>query len=253
MSKSLAPNMSCHAQAPSQLRFHIRSVAISDGSLSSLRGAVLPSCRIGLVPLEYAPVSPIRFGPSALSPPSSYESTSPSLRHCTCKGKLYRPPPLEHWPGTSVISSRPLQMPLALPPFSKRVPLINILAASCAYAYAIYTFCFCLKISASLCRANDVSCIFGNCGLRPKRDLRFLSFRQRGTTFFGSLLTCRFLLRLLAILLSLVTACGVPCRQLSSSWWGHKPIALTSHSGGRCGSVSKGLATLSPPELKAAG
>jgi len=46
-----------------------------------------------------------------------------------------------------------------------------------------------------------------------KRNLRFLSFRQRGTTFFGLLLPCCLFLCLLAILFSLITACGTPCRQ----------------------------------------
>jgi hypothetical protein len=83
--------------------------------------------------------------------------------------------------------------------------------------YDVYTFCFCLKISASLCRANDASCIRANRDLISKKDLRFLSFCQRGTTFFGFLLSCCLLLCLLAILLSLVTACEVRYRQQEQS------------------------------------
>jgi len=59
-----------------------------------------------------------------------------------------------------------------------------------------------------------VSCIRANRDLRSKKHLRFLSFRQRGTTFFGFLLSCRCLLLCLqAVLLPLVTACQVRYRQ----------------------------------------
>jgi len=122
-------------------------------------------------------------------------------------------PPFVRRSGTWVISSQPLQLPLVLRPSSARVLSINT-GPPCAYVYYVYTFCFCLKISASLCRANDVSYIRANCDLRSKKHLRFLSFRQRGTTFFGFLLSRRrLLLCLQAVLLSLVTACQVRYHQ----------------------------------------
>lgn len=129
--------------------------------------------------------SPFRIHPSLahpIRPPGAFPPlrrlpSHPSLRRYACKGKRYMPP-FASRPGIRLISSQPLQLPLVLRPSSAREQSINTGPPMRAHVYNAYTFCFCLSISASLCRANDMSCIRANRDLASKKDLRFLSFRQ---------------------------------------------------------------------------
>ena len=115
----------------------------------------------------YGQVSPIRFGPSALSPPFiSVASHHPSL-----------PPSLIlHFQGKRVyaaIRASARHMGYFFPAESPAARSSSFFCQGPVdvdkywpRVSDVYTFCFCLKISASLLRANDVSCA------HPNRDLR---------------------------------------------------------------------------------
>jgi len=96
--------------------------------------------------------------------------------------------------------------------FLLRVLLINThrsMRTCIRYTYLLFlSQDFCVPVERERCMLRRPNRDSGS-----KKNLRFLSFRQRGTTFFGLLLRCRPFLCLLAILFSLITACRVSCRQ----------------------------------------
>lgn len=171
------------------------------------------SCGIGLVPLEYPKPRPSDSAPRRSPPPSNSVASRrpPPSSTLHLQGKMVYA--AGHTPARYLGYFFPAASAAARSSsFFCGVPSINT-GPPCVYVYDIYTFCFCLRISASLRRANDGSCIRANRDLRSKKDLRFLSFRQRRTALLGFLLGCCLFLGLEAILLSLVAACKVWYRQ----------------------------------------